>query len=62
MLGFAGHEARRWENKRLRHRLLSAAGRIARHARRTVLHLPAGHRWSPLIQTGLLRIAAAAPG
>jgi hypothetical protein len=62
MLGFAGHEARRWEHKRLRHRLLSAAGRIARHARTTMLHLPAGHRWSPLIHTGLLRIAAAAPG
>ncbi len=62
MLGFAGHEARRWEHKRLRHRLFSAAGRVSRHARRTVLHLPAGHRWSPLIRTGLTRIAAAAPG
>ncbi len=62
MLAFAGHEARLWEHKRLRHRLLSAAGRIARHARATVLHLAAGHRWSRLIQTGLTRIAAAAPG
>ncbi len=62
LLAFAGHEARSWEHKRLRHRLFSAAGRISRHARRTVLHLPAGHRWSPLIQTGLARIAAAAPG
>ncbi len=58
VLAFAGHEARRWEHKRLRHRLFSAAGRITRHARRTVLHLPAGHRWSRLIQTGLTRIAA----
>ena len=62
MLAFAGHEARRWEHKRLRHRLFSAAGRISRHARRTMLHLPAGHRWSRLIQIGLTRIAAAAPG
>ncbi len=62
MLAFTGHEARRWEHKRLRHRLFSAAGRISRHARRTMLHLPAGHRWSRLIQNGLTRIAAAAPG
>ncbi len=61
MLAFTGHEARRWEHKRIRHRLFTAAGRITRHARRTVLHLPAGHRWSPLIQNGLTHIAAA-PG
>ena len=32
MLAFTGHEARRWEHKRLRHRLFSAAGRVSRHA------------------------------
>lgn len=30
---------RHWEAKRLRHRLFWLTGRLARHARRTVLHL-----------------------
>ncbi|ABW12499.1 hypothetical protein Franean1_3087 [Parafrankia sp. EAN1pec] len=38
-LALAGQPARRWEPKRLRHRLFSLAGRLARHVRTTVLHL-----------------------
>jgi len=34
MLGFPTHPARRWEPKRLRLRLFSLAGRLARRARR----------------------------
>ena len=34
LLAFAEHPARRWEPKRLRLRLFSIAGRLARHARR----------------------------
>ena len=39
MLAFAGTLARTWEPKKLRHRLLSIAARIARKARRTWLRL-----------------------
>jgi len=52
MLGFADHPARRWEPKRLRLRLFSIAGRLARHTRRLVLHLGAGNRWTDLLLTG----------
>ena len=37
--------ARRWGPKRLRYRLLHAAGKLTRHARRTRLHLPATWPW-----------------
>ncbi len=47
---------------RLRLRLFSLAGRLARHAHRTVLHLAAGARWTELLLTGRDHIAAARPG
>jgi hypothetical protein len=64
MLGFSDHPARRWEPKRLRLRLFATAGRLARHARQTVMHLAAGHRWSDLVLAGRAAIAgvAARPG
>ncbi len=49
MLTLAGHAARRWEPKRLRLRLFSIAGRIARSSRRTVLHLSSTSRWTTLL-------------
>lgn len=58
MLALADHPARRWEPKRLRLRLFSIAGRIARHARRTHLRLSAHAPWGELIQTTLIRLAA----
>jgi DDE family transposase len=42
LLGLTGHPARRWEPKRLRLRLFTIAGRIARHARQVRLR-PASH-------------------
>jgi hypothetical protein len=39
LLAFADHPARRWEPKRLRLRIFTIAGRLARSGRRTVLHL-----------------------
>ena len=51
MLTLAGHEARRWEPKRLRLRLFATAGRLTRTARTTVLHLAASHTWSQLLLT-----------
>ena len=61
MLGFADHPARRWEPKRLRLRLFSLAGRLARHARRLVLHLGADHRWSKLLLTARTAITGLEP-
>jgi hypothetical protein len=61
LLGFATHPARRWEPKRLRLRLFTVAGRLARHARGLVLHLAAGHRWSELVLTARTAIGGAAP-
>lgn len=49
MLALHDHPARRWEPKRLRHRLFSVAGRLARTARRTVLHLGRVSRWTDLL-------------
>lgn len=60
MLALAGHTARRWEPKRLRQRLYSIAGRLARHARRTRLRLAAHAPHAGLLATGLARLAALA--
>jgi hypothetical protein len=49
MLSLAGHQARRWEPKRLRLRLFSIAARIARHGRTRRLHLSAHAPWTPLL-------------
>jgi hypothetical protein len=49
LLALHDHPARRWEPKRLRLRIFSQAGRLARTGRRTVLHL-AGHApWAALL-------------
>jgi hypothetical protein len=63
MLAFAEHPARRWEPKRMRLRLFSLAGRLARSGRRTVLHL-AGHApWAALLQQAITTLRALpAPG
>lgn len=58
MLALADHPARRWEPKRLRLRLFTIAGRIARHARQTHLRLSAHASWGDLIETALARLAA----
>jgi hypothetical protein len=56
MLALHDHGARRWEPKRLRLRLFSIAGRIARHARRTRLRLAAHAPWTDLLATALARL------
>jgi Transposase DDE domain group 1 len=53
MLAYPTSAARRWEPKRLRLRLFSAAGRIARHGRCTVVHLARHSAWSPLLHAGI---------
>jgi hypothetical protein len=56
MLALAGHEARRWEPKRLRYRLYSIPATLARRARRFVLHLAKQSRWTDLILNGITRL------
>lgn len=56
MLALTSTDARRWEPKKLRHRVLSIAGNIARHARRTRLHLAAAAPETALLLAGLSRL------
>jgi hypothetical protein len=58
ILALTGSNARRWEPKRLRHRIFSLAGRIARHARQTVIHLAAHHPWASLTAAAINRLRA----
>jgi hypothetical protein len=54
--------ARRWEPKRLRLRLFSAAGRLARSGRRQRLKISARSPWAPAITAAINRLQAQAPG
>ena len=56
MLAFDTEDARRWEPKRLRLRLFSLAGRIARHARRVHLRLSANAPHADLLTAALVRL------
>ena len=51
-------QARSWELKRLRYRLLHQAGRIARHARRTTLRLAKDWPWSGELAAAFARLQA----
>jgi hypothetical protein len=55
MLALSGHDARRWEPKRLRYRLLSIPARLARSGRRVRLHL-AATPWADLALTAWMRL------
>jgi hypothetical protein len=57
-LALTGHQARRWEPKRLRLRLFSAAGRLAVSGRRVVLHLARTNEWAGLLVAMLARLRA----
>jgi hypothetical protein len=61
MLALRG-TARRWEPKRLRLRLFSAAGRIVRGGRRLRLRLAARWPWAREITDAITRLQALAPG
>jgi len=51
-------QARSWELKRLHYRLLHQAGRIARHARRTMLRLAKDWPWSGELSAAFARLQA----
>jgi Transposase DDE domain group 1 len=57
-----GGPARRWEPKRLRLRLFSAAGRIVRGSRRLRLRIAATWPWATHITAAITRLQAFAPG
>jgi hypothetical protein len=54
--------ARAWEPKRLRLRLFSTAGRIARGGRPIRMHIAASWPWAIQITTAISRLQALAPG
>ena len=63
LLALTEHAARRWEPKRLRLRLLSAAGRLATSGRRLTLHLARAGPWTQVLLDALSRLRAlSAPG
>jgi hypothetical protein len=53
--------ARGWELKRLRYRLLHQSGRIARHARRTILRLARDWPWSGQLTDAFAALQALPP-
>lgn len=56
LLAHPTHESRRWEPKRLRHRLFTIPASIARHGRRSILHLSNKSRWASILLAGISRI------
>ena len=54
--------ARCWEPKRLRLRLFTAAGRIARGGRRLRLRIAATWPWATQITNAIARLQSLAPG
>lgn len=61
LLAFAGHAARRWEPKRLRHRIFTIPATLARTGRRLRLHLKADAAFAQLVLAGWTALAALAP-
>lgn len=57
LLGYADQPARRWEPKRVRHRLFQIPAAIARHARQRVLHLSDRSLWAGIVLAGHARLA-----
>ncbi|MBB5833030.1 hypothetical protein HNR70_002843 [Brachybacterium aquaticum] len=55
LLGYTDQPARRWEPKRVRHRLFQIPASIARHARQQVLHVSDRSRWAEIVLAGHAR-------
>jgi hypothetical protein len=54
--------ARRWEPKRLRLRIFSAAGKLARGGRRPRLRIAPTWPWASHLTTAITRLQTYAPG
>ena len=67
-LALPGHQARRWEPKRLRTRLFTVPATLARTGRRRLLHLADHHPWAAIVHDAARRLRhlitapTAAPG
>ena len=67
-LALPGHQARRWEPKRLRTRLFTVPATLARTGRRRLLHLADHHPWAAVVHDAARRLhrlitaPTAAPG
>jgi hypothetical protein len=67
-LALPGHQARRWEPKRLRTRLFTVPATLARTGRRQLLHLADHHPWAAVVHDAVRRLRdltaepTAAPG
>jgi len=63
LLALTGHDARRWEPKRLRYRLFTIPAALARTGRRVLLHLATRSPWASLVADAVHRLRAlAVPG
>jgi len=64
MLALTGHDARRGEPKRLRHRLFTIPATLARTARQAVLHLSDRAPWAHVAVDAITRLDSltASPG
>ena len=60
LLAHPGHEARRWEMKRLRHRLFALPALLARTGRRVWLRFSARSVWTPILTVAHDRLRALA--
>jgi hypothetical protein len=58
LLTLAGHDARRWEPKRLRLRLFTTPATLARTGRRVWLHLALKSPWARLVSDAIHRLRA----
>ena len=56
MLALTSHQARRWEPKRLRHRLFTIPATIAHTARQTILHLSERAPWAGVAIDAITRL------
>ena len=58
ILAFTGMQARVWEPKRLRLRVLHVAARLVTTGRKKLLRLPRGWPWAATIRTGYQQLTA----
>lgn len=61
LLAFGDHAARRWEPKRLRHRIFTIPATLARTGRVVILHLKKDAPWAQLALHGWTRLHALVP-
>jgi len=61
-LALTGHDARRWEPKRLRLRLFTVPATLARTGRQRLLHLTDHHPWAATVTDAIARLRALTDG